>query len=426
MPTFQTAYGVRYKGKKQSDGTYLVKSVPWFSETFDNRDGTPYDGEFMRRAYETLKGLEQKGHFKAIHLDHHDSSQSKRNVGILTNWELRDYDGYGLTLFADMARLPGDVYDKLKDGRIPYRSAEIPDIEAFGPSLSSGALLETQDPYHEYPNFLGIEEEDIEEVELVGAGTSALFCKAGERTFAIFPYEKEITMPTKAKDKKNFEGGGNPAPPAAPPAQPAQQPAQPAVDINQLAAQVAELQKQVQQLIAGNPNQPAQQPVPTQGGGAQMNKGESAEFSKMKKALGEVTAELAILKGVTSDQVVKDQVDTLMTQLDDEGYEMDPAQRQFIKKNAEAMAKVGEEAIQGFFQTLQVTLKKKPNFTPDPRMIPRTHKSINKFQGTDHEQLAKQALVKWESNPQIQKAFSGTREDYIQSQIDLATGFIKG
>lgn len=189
--------GLEYESAKLDDGTFAVYDVPIFEETVDDRDPGDefhYTKDWLEKAVGRHKELAKKGHYKPIILDHHEGSKSKRNVGFISNLQIKEEDGVAV-VYADLMRIPEDVYDEMCEGRIPYRSVEI-DLDDERPCFSALALMESQDPYCEFGNL------NVKRVEFRRGSTTAMFCRLGNRKLrVIYGYKNKER---KAMSKKRY------------------------------------------------------------------------------------------------------------------------------------------------------------------------------------------------------------------------------
>lgn len=110
----QTTYRIVSEG----DGFYTIKDVPIF-ETHDTR-GFACNDEWMRGAIQNFEADRANGHRPAIIIGHNVKGVEKESYGFLDNFKLK-----GKRLYADLARIPREIKEKIVRNAYPSRSVEV-------------------------------------------------------------------------------------------------------------------------------------------------------------------------------------------------------------------------------------------------------------------------------------------------------------
>lgn len=182
------------KTRRNTDGTVTILDVPVFAETVDARGGKVeiYGRnrleKWLRTAQEraTVEGYEAP----AVHVAHnHDTGGNPHGQTVqpagrwnLTRLGRMRLDGREVdTLFADVTVFP-EVFERVKAGRLPYRSVEIkPDLS----EIRSLALLDRDAPFHKF-ELLRVEEPAEGEPTLAFAdGVTLMSAQTSSTTKAI-------------------------------------------------------------------------------------------------------------------------------------------------------------------------------------------------------------------------------------------------
>ena len=405
---------ISYRSIEQDNGKYRVLSVPIFSETIDERGNGQYtyDRPWLEQCANRMQELESKGHFKSIHLGHHEGQENLDLQGHLSNVRVESFDGKA-HLFADLANVNQDTYTRLVDGAIPHRSVEISDPSS--PCISSLALLSTQDPYHEYPNLVVSKAEDVAFVR--SASGPALFCKRGGTNYGLFLSLKDATM------SKQFQGEAAPAAPPAAPAAPAAPvaPPMPPVSREEFAAlqqMVAQMQQELQSVIAGKPAQPEPPAAAPPGAPAQMSKGKNMDTTFQKKIfseMGALGAEISQLKSALKGKCVEENVENLVAQLYQQKSSFDEAE---VRKTASYFAKLGPEALEGYANSMLRNTTPSATAQPDPMAVEEADPALAEYRDRPNEvkRFAKQNLQLYRANRQ---RFTLSESDFVAGQVNL-------
>jgi hypothetical protein len=144
----------------KESNTYTVKDVPIFAEHQVPGAKFKIGEKWMRAAVQKAKDRATADKYVApLHVRHHGDSEGTRRAGFVMPTEVKSsmYEGRKtFVLYADLVGIPPEVYEEIKQRRLPYRSVEINKVDV--PEISSLALLEDEVPYFRLP-MLGVGEE---------------------------------------------------------------------------------------------------------------------------------------------------------------------------------------------------------------------------------------------------------------------------
>lgn len=152
--------GGDYVAKQNEDGTWNIFDVPIFAEHTVPRtkERKKITAEWLQAAVDRAqKRLREDRYLAPLHVHHHGltmfgTSRAPERAGFVLPKAVRKmkYEGREVNvLFADLLRIPGNVYERIRNGELPYRSVEIADINE--PEISSLALLENEVPFFRFP-----------------------------------------------------------------------------------------------------------------------------------------------------------------------------------------------------------------------------------------------------------------------------------
>lgn len=411
--TFSTKYGRTYQGHEdgadaQGKPLYRIPDVPIFSECEDTRCHPPhkYNKGFLEEAADNLNDLEAKGHFKPVHFGHHKGMENLEDVGKMANHRVDFLPGYGWTIFCDLVQIPAHIFEKLKDGRISFRSVEIPPPAFNKPIISSLALLSSQDPFHEYPNMI------VEEVAAPEGAffQSVMFCKTGNHDYVSIPYDKEFPTMPKTETKKKFMAPAPAAPAAPAPAAPAPAappaPMDPMALIQQVQQQLAALQAKVDAMANGG--EETQQPPAASAEPGKMHKGDGMDPRQFAK----LAADNLQLKSYLKNQQCKDEVNRLVDEVEKQGTTLDI---ESLRDTAMTFAKAGPEQWETFANHVLNNNIPPASNLPSARQMDAHDPVLDEYEG-DMRVYAKAALEKYHNNSG--KMMLGTsKEDFVRGQL---------
>ena len=150
--------GGNYQAIDTQDGYFVVKEVPVFSEVSKGIKGAPYNvtkevlEEFVAEAQKRYHGdtpfcaTAFVGHNPDVPISHPDF------IGYVLPTRVGSYklqDGEKWTVFADV-KMTTEMFQKAKQGRLPYTSAEVPWAKK---RITGLAFLDTQPPHFEFALF---------------------------------------------------------------------------------------------------------------------------------------------------------------------------------------------------------------------------------------------------------------------------------
>lgn len=145
-----------WRAQRNQDGTYTVRGVPILADHVAPASKKKIDAKWLKAAVEEAKTRREQDGFRApAHVGHHDLTKPGMDgteeagyfmptgvVKALFEGKPRD------VVMADLENIPPEVFDRIKKGRLPYRSVEILDVNK--PSIDSLALLSTRVPYFRF------------------------------------------------------------------------------------------------------------------------------------------------------------------------------------------------------------------------------------------------------------------------------------
>jgi len=147
--------GGNYPADQNDDGTWNIRGVPIFAECELPMKG---GGEFrftrswLENAIKMARSKETQESFMArVHVHHHDDGEPVMDAGYLRPTSVGELQIDGerkAVLFADLIRIPQEVYEQIRAFRLPYRSIEAVPQDGFIDSL---ALMPTKAPFHRLP-----------------------------------------------------------------------------------------------------------------------------------------------------------------------------------------------------------------------------------------------------------------------------------
>lgn len=142
----------RYKTQKNEDGSYDILSVPIF-KLGKHRDFN-YDQDWFDKTKANHENDEQNDYYPPVIIGHNDGKDEKPARGFLKNLQLS-----GENVLADIIKIPGKIFDQLKERAYPNRSVE---VKPQAHKISALALLGGTEPYHKLPllEIFGQDKED--------------------------------------------------------------------------------------------------------------------------------------------------------------------------------------------------------------------------------------------------------------------------
>ena len=157
--------GGAYRAKQNPDGTWNVFDVPIFATTTmiakDGETEVEFTEDWLQGAVKSAqRAFSEDRYLSPLHVNHTSDPRGKRSAGFFLLKTVRDFtfeEETVPTVFADFLFVPGDVYEDMRRGRLPYVSIEANDVRAG--AVSSCALMPDTVPHHKFPLFtIGVEE----------------------------------------------------------------------------------------------------------------------------------------------------------------------------------------------------------------------------------------------------------------------------
>lgn len=154
-----------YPATQLADGTFEIRDLDIFETCVREHPITGrrdvFDTQWLRQAVEAARERESRGYFAPVHLGHHGDTDDEptfagflHNLAVVSAADATDAaesasEADSATLRATITSIPAEVFARIRDRRIPYRSVEI--LDPAVPEISSLALLEATVPYFKFP-----------------------------------------------------------------------------------------------------------------------------------------------------------------------------------------------------------------------------------------------------------------------------------
>lgn len=184
----------KYRATRNSDGTFNIHDVEVFGELSANACGNhpAIDRAWLNGAIRTARRLEGEQFRYGCHVAPSGSTGVGTPAGYIRLSSVRPitYRGKRMqALFADMVRIPADVFESILRSQLPYREASVLRLNGT-PEINSLSLRATRPPMFQFPvldaSTIELDERALEPA--VAAG------------FAAFAAEKDNTMNTTDSD----------------------------------------------------------------------------------------------------------------------------------------------------------------------------------------------------------------------------------
>lgn len=146
---------MKYRAVKLDSGDYNVYDVPVFGEVPAGEKYAPESigRRWMSRAIREARRLERdQNYLPPLHVEHHMTGNPVEHAGYfrLRRITVMPVDGQDMAvLTADLLHIPAETFERIKAGRLPYRSVEV--IDWDNPHINSLALLSTDEPFFRFP-----------------------------------------------------------------------------------------------------------------------------------------------------------------------------------------------------------------------------------------------------------------------------------
>jgi hypothetical protein len=171
-----------YPAVRLPDGTHEIHELDVFAECSRLNPHTGevdvFDIEWLRAAARQATARQAEGYLAPAHLGHHDPLREDEPplAGFLRDLRVDppdEHDNSGdavAVLRATVTGIPDDVFARIRDTRLPYRSVEIHSPDE--PEINSLALLETTVPFFKFP-LTRVSEQDANASEPTDANAAA-------------------------------------------------------------------------------------------------------------------------------------------------------------------------------------------------------------------------------------------------------------
>jgi hypothetical protein len=150
VPT-RAKIGGNYTAVDHGNGFFSIVNIPIFAEVPPGakRNKERIGEEWMDKALEKNRMRRKEGHLPPVHIYHSDEHAVKPEYAgkfVITKRGTITYEGDEIpALFASVIDIPAAVFERIKDGMLPYRSVEVHDWD--NPEIDSLALMPTDVPF---------------------------------------------------------------------------------------------------------------------------------------------------------------------------------------------------------------------------------------------------------------------------------------
>lgn len=144
----------KYPAFREEDGTWTIEDLEVFAECqrVDPRTGkvVNFDDEFIDAALAKFAERQTEGYKPPVHIGHHKAGQPDPPfAGFMEGLRKEKTDQGRTVVKAKVTKVPNEVFSKIAQTRLPYRSVEI--RNPANKEFSSLALLDSSVPYHKFP-----------------------------------------------------------------------------------------------------------------------------------------------------------------------------------------------------------------------------------------------------------------------------------
>jgi len=143
--------GGNYKAIDHQNGFFSIMNIEIFAEVPPGakRNKERIGEDWMDKAIERNRLRRKEGFLPPVHIWHSDETAVKPTYAgkfVLTHRGTITYEGREIpALFANITDIPADVFKRIQEGTLPYRSVEVHDWE--NPEIDSLALMDTDVPF---------------------------------------------------------------------------------------------------------------------------------------------------------------------------------------------------------------------------------------------------------------------------------------
>ena len=193
-----------YRAEQAPDGSWTIYDVPVFSaheRKLSTGEVWKCDAGWLGGALAAAKVRHAEGYYHPAHVRHHAlGAPGQDDSGVIAAGhvrfsrlgELRIAGKPTPTLFADLVGVPAEVYQQIRAGRLPYRSAEI--LDTSSGEIDSLAFLDHEVPFFRYPLLRVSAEADTVTTRPAVAQAALAFSAAGNASAVLFRYSESYAM----------------------------------------------------------------------------------------------------------------------------------------------------------------------------------------------------------------------------------------
>jgi len=205
-----TVFGGSYTASHNEDGTWDIYSVPIMSELPKGaKDSVPYDigREWLEKTMRNHLAIFERasGRMHPLNLRHHDRGLPPMRAGYFLPKRVEQFSTEGRqswTMFADLVKIPQEIFSQIEEGRWPYSSPEVAKWDEN--IIFALSLLDTEPSFFEYPPItIGAKIEEVPESEFVAthfddAGPAVGLITLQRRATVLFHYGSDPKPVSKA------------------------------------------------------------------------------------------------------------------------------------------------------------------------------------------------------------------------------------
>ena len=150
-PTTAGRVGGNYTAVDHENGFFSILNIEIFAEVPPGakRNKERIGEDWMDKAIERNRLRRKEGFLPPVHIWHSDETAVKPTYAgkfVLTRRGTITYEGREIpALFANITDIPADVFKRIQQGTLPYRSVEVHDWD--NPEIDSLALMDTDVPF---------------------------------------------------------------------------------------------------------------------------------------------------------------------------------------------------------------------------------------------------------------------------------------
>lgn len=196
--------GGHYTCVDNGDGTWNILDVPVVGEIHEGEKGAPFDigSEWHMAALRKAMQRQGDGHWGAVHVNHHEDGKNTQEAGMIRFRRVGvvQYEGQSMSaMYADLLRVPQDIYERIDQGRLRYMSVEI--ASWTEPEVASLAIMPDETPFFRLPMLTTgkkIKADAAVKTENLKRSPAVALAEAGTGGFILF----NLGGPMKSKKNK--------------------------------------------------------------------------------------------------------------------------------------------------------------------------------------------------------------------------------